>query len=87
MACLSLILKCLLWICFRDAINDAVKYKDNPTDIEDQILEELDNFTMDEPSGKNSDSWFMKSRENLSNINLLKYASYNDHILLWDLIK
>lgn len=28
----------------RDAINEAVKYKDNPTDIEDQILEELDNF-------------------------------------------
>lgn len=22
----------------------AVKYKDNPTDLEDQILEELDNF-------------------------------------------
>ena len=37
--------------CFRDAINDATKYKDNPTDIEDQILEELDKFTMDEPKG------------------------------------
>ena len=24
-----------------------MKYKDNPTDIEDQILEELDNFHMD----------------------------------------
>ena len=24
--------------------DEAVKYKDNPTDIEDQILEELDNF-------------------------------------------
>ena len=32
---------------FRDAINEAVKYKDNPTDIEDQILEELDNFTLE----------------------------------------
>ena len=39
--------------CFRDAINDATKYKDNPTDIEDQILEELDKFTMDEPKGDN----------------------------------
>ena len=29
---------------FRDAIDLAVKYKDNPTDIDDQILEELDNF-------------------------------------------
>ena len=29
---------------FRDAIDEAVKYKDNPTDIDDQILEELDNF-------------------------------------------
>ena len=38
---------------YRDAINDASKYKDNPTDIEDQILEELDKFTMDEPKGDN----------------------------------
>ena len=29
---------------FRDAIEEAVKYKANPTDIDDQILEELDNF-------------------------------------------
>ena len=29
---------------FVDAIDAAVKYKDNPTDIDDQILEELDNF-------------------------------------------
>ena len=29
---------------FRDAIDEAVKYKANPTDIDDQILEELDNF-------------------------------------------
>ena len=28
----------------RDAIEEAVKYKANPIDIEDQILEELDNF-------------------------------------------
>ena len=31
----------------RDAIDAAVKYKDNPTDIDDQILEELDNFHFD----------------------------------------
>ena len=41
---------------FRDAINEAVKYKDNPTDIEDQILEELDKFSMEEPSGNTSDT-------------------------------
>ena len=29
---------------FRDAIDLAVKYKDTPTDMDDQILEELDNF-------------------------------------------
>ena len=29
---------------YRDALDMAVKYKDNPTDLEDQILEELDNF-------------------------------------------
>ena len=29
---------------YRDAIEEAVKYKANPTDIDDQILEELDNF-------------------------------------------
>ena len=46
-------LKSSTTLCFRDAINDATKYKDNPTDIEDQILEELDNFTMDEPKGDN----------------------------------
>ena len=40
----------------RDAINEAVKYKDNPTDIEDQILEELDKFSMEEPSGNTSDT-------------------------------
>ena len=32
---------------FRDAIDKAVEYKKNPTDIEDQILEELDNFQID----------------------------------------
>ena len=37
---------------FRDAINEAVKYKDNPTDIDDQILEELDNFNFE---GKKAD--------------------------------
>ena len=42
------ILPCvILHFTFRDAIDAAVKYKDNPTDIEDQILEELDNFQMD----------------------------------------
>ncbi len=25
----------------------AIEYKDNPTDIDDQILEELDNFHME----------------------------------------
>jgi hypothetical protein len=39
------IVKCT--IIFRDAIDLAVKYKDNPTDIEDQILEELDNFHLE----------------------------------------
>ena len=46
-----LLLPCSTKFCCRDAINDAVKYKDNPTDIEDQILEELDKFTMEEPRG------------------------------------
>ncbi len=41
-------------VCFRDAINDAAKYKDNPTDIEDQILEELDKFTMEETEEDNN---------------------------------
>ena len=35
---------------YRDAIDEAVKYKENPTDIDDQILEELDNFDY-KPSG------------------------------------
>ena len=34
----------LLSLFYRDALDQAVKYKDNPTDLEDQILEELDNF-------------------------------------------
>ena len=29
---------------FQDAIAKAVEYKKNPTDIEDQILEELENM-------------------------------------------
>ena len=37
---------------FREAIDEAVKYKDNPTDIDDQILEELDNFHFE---GKKAD--------------------------------
>jgi Rab-like protein 2 len=37
---------------FRDAIDAAVKYKDNPTDIDDQILEELDNFHFDPKDSK-----------------------------------
>ena len=41
--------KTFIWKCplFRDAIDKAVEYKKNPTDIEDQILEELDNFQID----------------------------------------
>jgi len=38
---------------FRDAINEAVKYKANPTDIEDQILEELDNFDFNPSTNDN----------------------------------
>ena len=34
-------------LMFRDAIDKAVEYKKNPTDLEDQILEELDNFHID----------------------------------------
>ena len=40
---------------FRDAIDAAVKYKDNPTDIDDQILEELDNFHFD-PKGDDKEN-------------------------------
>jgi len=40
---------------FRDAIDAAVKYKDNPTDIDDQILEELDNFHF-EPKTKEKET-------------------------------
>ena len=39
----------------RDAIDAAVKYKDNPTDIDDQILEELDNFHFD-PKGDDKEN-------------------------------
>ena len=37
---------------YRDAIDEAVKYKENPTDIDDQILEELDNFDYKPSSNK-----------------------------------
>ena len=40
---------------FRDAIDAAVKYKDNPTDIDDQILEELDNFSFEPKSNTKDD--------------------------------
>lgn len=32
-----------------------MKYKDNPTDIDDQILEELDNFHFD-PKGEDKEN-------------------------------
>ena len=46
-----------IWLTFkcRDAIDAAVKYKDNPTDIDDQILEELDNFHFD-PRGDDKEN-------------------------------
>ena len=40
---------------FRDAIDEAVKYKNNPTDIDDQILEELDNFHFEQKETKDEE--------------------------------
>ena len=39
---------------FRDAIDKAVEYKKNPTDLEDQILEELDNFHIDKDNSEDN---------------------------------
>ncbi|XP_023346035.1 rab-like protein 2A [Eurytemora carolleeae] len=38
----------------RDAIDKAVEYKKNPTDLEDQILEELDNFHIDKDNSEDN---------------------------------
>ena len=45
----------LIVLTCRDAIDAAVSYKDNPTEVEDQILEELENFNLNEAEGRNED--------------------------------
>jgi len=43
-----------VYLMFRDAIDKAVEYKKNPTDLEDQILEELDNFHIDKDNSEDN---------------------------------
>ena len=64
---------------FQDAIAKAVEYKKNPTDIEDQILEELENMW----TWKKMLKKYMQGRI----LCQLMYISFFWHNLLWGMIQ